>query len=281
LTFRESYKLLVVRLQPLFGGGETISIARILYEDLFDMMSPSTNNDRMTPLQINTFEDAVRRLRDGEPIDYITGIKEFYGRRFRVDSSVLIPRPETEELVSWILEDLSKSKAQSIIDIGTGSGCIPITLDLESSRLHHVQGVDISEPALIIARANNDKLQSQVSFSKLDVLNDDFDAGFEVDVIISNPPYILSSERELMNEQVLGHEPSIALFTDGDDPLIFYRKINKMAKKHLKSNGTLYYEISALHKVAMMDLMKEDGFHNVEIRKDMSGNWRMIKASNP
>lgn len=281
MTFRESYKLLVVRLQPLFGGGETISIARILYEDLFDMMSPSTNNDRMTPLQINTFEDAVRRLRDGEPIDYITGIKEFYGRRFRVDSSVLIPRPETEELVSWILEDLSKSKAQSIIDIGTGSGCIPITLDLESSRLHHVQGVDISEPALIIARANNDKLQSQVSFSKLDVLNDDFDAGFEVDVIISNPPYILSSERELMNEQVLGHEPSIALFTDGDDPLIFYRKINKMAKKHLKSNGTLYYEISALHKVAMMDLMKEDGFHNVEIRKDMSGNWRMIKASNP
>jgi len=278
LTFRESYRILIARLQPIFGGGETLSIARILYEDCFSMMSPATSDTRLSSDQIDTFEDASRRLLAGEPIDYITGIKEFYSRRFRVDASVLIPRPETEELVAWILEDLSKSSAQTILDIGTGSGCIPITLDLESSGIHDVYGMDISKAALSVANANNHALGSGVQFSKLDVLYEDLKHGFEVDVMVSNPPYILSSERNLMNEQVLDHEPDIALFTDGDDPLIFYRKINQVAIKHLQNGGALYYEISALHKEAMMALMKKDGFQSVEARKDISGNWRMIKA---
>lgn len=271
----------MAKLQPRLGGGETLSIARILYEDLYGIMSPATEDTKMSKDEIDAFEGACQRLMDGEPIDYITGIKEFYGRRFMVDPAVLIPRPETEELIDWIKEDLNPYESLKILDIGTGSGCIAITIDLESEGAHEVHGVDISLAALDIARKNNDTLKSGVTFWEMDALNPNVSKDKSFDVVVSNPPYILSSERNLMNEQVLDHEPDLALFTDGDDPLIFYRKINQFSFDHLKSGGILYYEISTLHKEAMMDLMEVDGFQSIEARKDMSGNWRMIKAIKP
>jgi len=212
---------------------------------------------------------------------FYEGIREFYGRRFFVDPSVLIPRPETEELVAWIVDDLKTTRSANILDLGTGSGCIPITLDLETKSVHSIVGIDVSEAALNTARRNNDRLLANVRFDQNDVLEDSLDLYHHVDVIVSNPPYILTSERPLMNRQVLDHEPEIALFTDGEDPLIFYRRINELALTKLRDNGHIYYEISALHKEDMMDLMKSDGFINIEVRKDMAGNWRMLKATKP
>ena len=278
MNFKESYQLLVGELDHFFDQSEIISIARILYEDLFDKLGAESSIQVMTPYQIEVFDDAMSRLIKGEPIDYITGIREFYGQRFRVDPSVLIPRQETEELVTWIIEDLGASERKRIMDIGTGSGCIPISIDKATMSCHDVQGIDISESALLIARANNETLSTKVEFSQCDILQDSLDSNSLLDIIVSNPPYILTSERSLMIRQVLDHEPDIALFTEGNDPLIFYKRINQVALQNLKVGGILYYEISALHKDAMVALMKSDGFEDVEPRKDMSGNWRMIKA---
>ena len=279
MIFKESYKLLVGELEPIFAQGEIASIAHILYEDLFDNLSAETSTQVMTTSQIEVFLDAQSRLVNGEPIDYITGIREFYGRRFYVDPSVLIPRQETEELVTWMIDDLGQNGGRKIIDIGTGSGCIPITIDKETKSSHEVFGIDISEDALQTARKNNETLLANVKFSQSDVLRDSLDSYHHLDVIVSNPPYILTDERSLMNRQVLEHEPDIALFTEGDDPLIFYKKINQIALQKLNRGGLLYYEISALHRDAMVALMETDGFVDVESRKDISGNWRMIKAT--
>lgn len=278
MIFKDSYKLLVANLRSIFEEGEIHSIARILYEDLFGLLGAETSSRVMTQGEIDRFNRAQNRLLDGEPIDYITGIREFYGRRFRVNEAVLIPRQETEELVSWILEDIDVSKSLKIVDIGTGSGCISITLDLESKLVNEVVGIDISDAALDTARQNNDLLEANVQFNQSNILEDSMDLLGDFDVIVSNPPYILSSERSLMNDQVLDHEPDIALFTEGEDPLVFYKMINQIALRNLKSGGHLYYEISALHKDDMMSLMDHDGFINVTARKDISGNWRMIKA---
>jgi len=278
LTFKESYKLLAEELMQYFDPGEVQSIGRILYEDLFNKLGAEYSTQVMTSDQIEIFLDALSRLIKGEPIDYITGIREFFGRRFKVGPSVLIPRQETEELVTWIVEDLGVSEGKHIIDIGTGSGCIPISIDKETKTRHQIFGIDISEQALAIAQDNNRSLRANVRFDRYDILQDSLDPQLQFDVIVSNPPYILTSERALMNRQVLDHEPDLALYTDGNDPLVFYKRINQVALERLHNGGSLYYEISALHKDAMISLMVSDGFVNVECRKDMSGNWRMLKA---
>lgn len=217
----------------------------------------------------------VKRLSNGEPIQYILGETEFYGLVFKVAPTVLIPRPETEELVEWVLLKTKKVNPH-ILDIGTGSGCIAIVL---AKRMKHatVDAWDISENALKVAKENATINDVSVNFSKVDVLLPQPTNKF-FDVIVSNPPYIKESEKEMMEDNVLNFEPHEALFVANDDALIFYNRIADIAKDQLRENGLLYFEINHTKGDEIVQLLKEKSFVNVELKKDISGNNRMICA---
>ncbi len=220
-------------------------------------------------------EEALEKLKNHVPIQYILGETEFYGLKFRVNSSVLIPRPETEELVHWIINDY-KGKQAKILDIGTGSGCIPITL---KKNIHDadVAAWDISEEALITAKSNAELNKADVVFEKQNALDlGSVEAKF--DVIVSNPPYVLDKEKELMQNNVLDYEPHLALFVPDNDPLLFYQAIAEFAKTNLNSKGALYFEINESFGDATVQMLEKLGFINIELRKDLFGKDRMIKA---
>ena len=217
---------------------------------------------------------ALDSLKKGEPLQYVIGSTPFCGLTFKVDSRVLIPRPETAELVEWIARDAYNDG--SLLDIGTGSGCIAISLAHVLTGWK-VQGWDISDGALEVARQNNGLNGTDVEFSKVDILNaPDQDYGF--DVIVSNPPYIMDSEKAQMENTVLDYEPHTALFVPDNDPLLFYRAIAVFGRRALNQNGRLYFEINPLKAEAMMDLLLVTGYHDIELRKDIFGKQRMIKA---
>lgn len=280
MTYSQAYYHSKERLADALQGTEVNRVLRILFEDLFDCPFPELKETELGCSEADLLDRSIERLLKGEPINYVTGIKEFYGLRFKVDANVLIPRPETEELVAWMLESIGGRFPFVILDIGTGSGCIPIAIDKASQNHHHVYGLDVSEEALQVARLNNERLNASVNFKQGDILQlaRTFDIDHDLDIIVSNPPYILLEEQSVMDQSVIDYEPSLALFTDGDDPLVFYKAINKFAETNLKSGGMLFYEISALHKPSMEMLMSDDLFATVEFKKDISGNWRMIKA---
>lgn len=219
------------------------------------------------------------KLSENVPFQYILGFENFYGYDFIVNENVLIPRPETEELVEWISQTLEENSSAHILDIGTGSGCIPITL---SKLLPNttIEAVDISTKALETARQNNTKNNTKVVFRALDILNENawnFDSKFEV--IVSNPPYIPNKEKALMHANVLDFEPHLALFVEDDDALIFYEKIADFSLKYLVSKGFLFFECNEFNAQDVKDMLSLKGFVHIELRKDMSGKERMIKAS--
>ena len=217
---------------------------------------------------------ALERLKKGEPLQYVIGSAPFCGLVFHVDERVLIPRPETAELVEWVAEDAGA--VGSLLDIGTGSGCIAISL---AHRLDgwKVQGWDISEAVLEVAKENSRKNGTDVEFHKADILNAP-DAECCFDVIVSNPPYVLESEKEQMEDTVLDYEPHTALFVPDADPLLFYRAIAGFGRRALNNNGRLYFEINPLKSVETEEMLKAEGFHGIELRKDIFGKLRMIKA---
>ncbi|MDC1105353.1 peptide chain release factor N(5)-glutamine methyltransferase [Prolixibacteraceae bacterium] len=220
--------------------------------------------------------EAVGRLLQDEPLQYILGEADFYGLTFHVSPAVLIPRPETEELVEWILATLVDGK--EILDIGTGSGCIPISLKANLPK-SHLSAIDYSSAALSIARHNADTLGQKVEFIEDNAL--DFSAEMkqrEWDVIVSNPPYIRTLEKVEMRENVLSHEPDMALFVSNNDPLIFYREIGRYGITNLKENGVLFFEINQYLGEETVSLLNEIGYKEVVLRKDLSGNDRMIRA---
>ena len=226
--------------------------------------------------QHHVIEIFIEKLKKFIPIQYILGETEFYGLIFNVNESVLIPRPETEELVDWICKDNDKKSELQLLDIGTGSGCIPICLKHEFPN-SVVNAFDISEEALATAHANAEKNKVDVNFSKVDILNaPSFDQKW--DIIVSNPPYVLENEKAEIQPNVLDNEPHMALFVPDNDPLLFYRKIALFAKEQLKNNGRLYFEINRQYGPATVELLSNIGFTNIELRKDISGNDRMIKA---
>lgn len=227
-------------------------------------------------VQREKFEEAMKRLKNHEPIQYITGKNEFCGYTFQVNEHVLIPRPETEELVQWIIDDEGKTSSTiKILDIGTGSGCIAVSLakKIEKSR---VSAIDVSSMALKVAKRNAEKNGIQVDFHQADVLQQNSLPG-KYDIIVSNPPYVRELEKEKMQKNVLDHEPGLALYVKDDDPLIFYRKITKLAKDALNPNGNLYFEINQYLGPETEDILKEAGF-KTELRKDIYGNHRMLKG---
>jgi release factor glutamine methyltransferase len=230
--------------------------------------------------ELKIWSSILEQLKKEIPIQYILGVTHFYGLEFEVNSAVLIPRPETEELVDWIVQKL-KIKNQiskiKILDIGTGSGCIAITL---AKNLPNAQvfALDVSEQALATAKTNAEKNQVQLSFIHQSILETE-DLGQQFDVIVSNPPYVRELEKLEIKKNVLENEPHLALFVEDNDALIFYRKIAQLAQKNLNSEGQLYFEINQYLGQEMLDLLRKMGFKNCELRKDIYGNDRMIQCT--
>ena len=220
-------------------------------------------------------ENIIFRLQKNEPIQYIRGFAEFCGRKFKVAPGVLIPRPETAELVELIVKE--NPGARHLLDIGTGSGCIAISLD-QNLPDAEVEAWDVSEEALAIASENNKELDARVMFRRRDVLSDELGATSCYDVIVSNPPYITEKERADMSANVLEWEPELALFVPDDSPLLFYRKIAELGRDMLVSGGRLYFEINQEYGRETVDMLAGLEYKNIKLRKDLFQNDRMIKA---
>ena len=226
---------------------------------------------------INCFQKALDKLKKQIPIQYIIGETEFYGLTFKVNSNVLIPRPETEELVGWIINNTSRSKDINILDIGTGSGCIAISLAKKLPNAE-VFAIDVSSEAIKTAKENAAMNKVSVNFIETNILHlDNLPSKF--DIIVSNPPYVRDLEKEMMQQNVLDNEPHLALFVKDDNPLLFYNKIADLAKTHLNKDGNLYFEINQYLGKDTKELLRLKGFKNIELKKDIFNVDRMLKSS--
>lgn len=271
---------LAKKLLAIYDIREAERIVTIILEDVFLRKRNDKNNDFETPFSSDenrVWEGILQRLKNNEPLQYVTGLADFYNLKFKVNTSVLIPRPETEELVYWILKDHKKREKLQVLDIGTGSGCIPITLK-NAEPTWNISAVDIDENALGIAKENANFNKTDVNFQVLDILNSKNQVFIQkFDIIVSNPPYVLESDKNEMRSNVLDFEPHLALFVPDADPLLFYRHILEFAIKNLNKNGKLYFEIHAdLGESTKLLCLKY--FQNVTLEQDMSGRDRMIRC---
>ncbi len=235
----------------------------------------------LSPEHSEALHQILTKLKTGEPIQYILGHTEFYGLPFKVNPSVLIPRPETEELVEWIISSagIGDLASGNILDIGTGSGCIAITLKKHLNKAQ-VSAIDISAEALKTAKENAEVNDVVVDFIQANILNIKYEIDNSIfDVIVSNPPYVTVYDKKQMHANVTDFEPHNALFVPEDDPLIFYRVIADFASDSLKKDGLLFFEINENYGEQIVDLLNSKSFKNIELRKDISGRDRMIKAS--
>ncbi|GAA6772919.1 peptide chain release factor N(5)-glutamine methyltransferase [Flavobacterium sp. CGRL2] len=226
------------------------------------------------------WDELLKQLKKEVPIQYLLGKTNFYGLDFEVNENVLIPRPETEELVEWIINENSnpdKSKKTKILDIGTGSGCIAISLAKNLPNAE-VYGIDVSKKAIETAKRNAVKNNVDVTFVLLDILETE-ELRCNFDIIVSNPPYVRNLEKEEIKKNVLDYEPHLALFVEDNDALIFYKKIASLAQKRLFEKGKLYFEINQYLGKEMIELLENMDFKNVELRKDIYDNDRMIKGN--
>ena len=264
-------------LSGLYPREEIGGFTRLILEQTFNMDYTGLliNRDKvLNSAERKKIEGIVGRLKTFEPVQYILGETEFYGLRLKVAPPVLIPRPETEELVQWIIKT-TPLKSPAILDIGTGSGCIALALKKELPEAK-VTGTDISEEALKIARGNAKTNRLDIQFFKGDILNREDYPWEEYDIIVSNPPYIRELEKEKMQPNVLNFEPGTALFVSDSDPLIFYRRIGEFALTHLRKSGFLFFEINECMGNEMKKLMSGPGFKNIQIKKDIRGKDRML-----
>ena len=284
MTYNELWR----QLTQVYDDYEAKAIARMVYEVRFGLMPSDLFIGKDTQLSTDDqklLAEITQRLLTGEPIQYVLGEAEFGGRTFHVEPGVLIPRPETYELCQWIMEERRGKKEEgrntSILDIGTGSGCIACTLAAELADAE-VTAWDISDDALRIATENAKRTNVHVSFEKVDVLNTSLlnreRPATGLDIIVSNPPYICNKERATMERNVLEHEPELALFVPDNDPLLFYRTIARFAAKTLNPGGALYFEINPLYVSEMQQMLSEEGFSHTEIRNDQFGKQRFTKS---
>ncbi len=261
-----------------YAETEASALARWILEEEFGFSTLElyAGKDTDFPMEKrNRLNDILVRLARFEPIQYIIGKTEFCGLTLKVSSDVLIPRPETAELVDWIVSDCPQSGLR-VLDIGTGSGCIAITL-AERMVEAEVSAWDISEKALAVARENALHNNVRIAFSCMDVFNEPTDISV-FDIIVSNPPYITESERAEMERNVLDYEPETALFVPDTDPLRFYRRIAHIGNQMLKPGGKLFFEINRAYGSETAAMLKYGGYSQVEVRSDSYGNARMIKA---
>ena len=269
-------KEITLQLVPQYSDSEARSIAILLmcnitglsYTELL-IHTPSLNEEQKEELR-----KKIERVKKNEPLQYVLGETIFYGRRFKCDQRALIPRPETEELTDWIINDVSNDGNIRILDIGCGSGCIAITLSKEIKN-STVTALDISEEAISLTKEN-----CKINSCQVECINDDIfnfsDAQY--DIIVSNPPYICDNEAADIESNVIDYEPHLALFVPDNSPLKFYEKITEYAARNLRSRGKLYFEINRKYGKEMQLLLEKFGFINIELRKDISNNDRMIKG---
>jgi release factor glutamine methyltransferase len=291
-------------LQTIQDVSEIESFFFILTEYVHNLkrIDVSLNPDfEITESYFNKWKTIISELKTEKPIQYITGEAWFYGLRFEVNENTLIPRPETEELVEWIVKSqkskvesqklntqnliIQKSNNLTILDIGTGSGCIPIALKKEIPNAD-VSAIDVSEKVLEMARKNALNNQVEVNFILKDILQSSNLQIFQspnllFDIIVSNPPYVRNLEKQEIKRNVLEYEPHLALFVEDSDALLFYRKIAQLALYSLAPNGKLFFEINQYLGAEMVELLEQLGFKNIELRKDFAGNDRMICAEDP
>lgn len=276
-------------LDAIYGKNEVQSFFSLLMTHYLDL-KPITlvfNPELTISEEKHTiFKNALNRLKHQEPIQYIIGETEFFGLPFKVNPDTLIPRPETEELVSLVVKSskikTQNSKALRILDIGTGTGCIAITIAKLVANTK-VYALDISVEALKIAKQNAELNETNIHFLKFDILNkEDWEMEFkdlEFDIIVSNPPYVRTLEKSEMKDNVLKHEPELALFVEDNNPLIFYRTICEFAQRYLKKEGLLFFEINQYLSGEMLQLLKDYHFKNRVLKKDIFGNDRIVKGT--
>ena len=287
MTYNELWRQLVTLYEP----EEARAVVRELLDELFGMTLTDIVSGKVSELSAESqrlLEEKMQRLRRGEPVQYVTGVEYFAGRPFRVSPAVLIPRPETAQLCEIIRQDydrpycaLQPPEPIRVLDIGTGSGCIAITLALDLPNTE-VAAWDISPDALLMARENAHRLGADVNFQLHDILDSESlpepERRQKSEIIVSNPPYICNSERKDMTHNVLDYEPETALFVPDDDPLRFYRAIGRYARQALKPDGRLYFEVNARYADDVADMLRSLSFSNTEIRKDDFGKNRFVLA---
>jgi len=276
-------KLIVEQLSPIYPPQEIESLSMLIFEKVLGLSRIQirlNRNETISAANLAQIKEIISRLIQFEPIQYILGETQFYGCIFKVNLSVLIPRQETEELVDWIICD-NKHLCPAILDIGTGSGCIPITL-VKNLPGASAQGWDISSDALIVAKENALKNQVTVNFQRVDILNPVIPVPLEkYDIVVSNPPYVTISEKAMMSQNVIDFEPHIALFVPDSDALVFYRRIADLAFMQLNPGGHLYLEINEKYGNETADLLWMNGFTHILLKKDINGKNRMIKGEKP
>ncbi|WP_405206992.1 peptide chain release factor N(5)-glutamine methyltransferase [Aquimarina sp. LLG6339-5] len=282
MKIKDLRKDFIGSLSELYNREEVESFFYILSEKYLDMrrvdIALSLDND-INDNKLSCFATAKERLLNQDPIQYIIGDTEFYGLLFKVNKNVLIPRPETEELVDWIIknqEEKKRNRKLRIIDIGTGSGCIAISL-AKNIPNSEVYAIDVSEDALEVAMLNAIDNDVKVNFIKANALELDSLEG-DFDIVVSNPPYVRELEKKEIQPNVLDNEPHLALFVSDENPLIFYKKITELAKSSLTLGGLLYFEINQYLGEETKIMIQEQGYQIVNLRKDLNGNDRMIQA---
>ncbi|MFK8058904.1 MAG: peptide chain release factor N(5)-glutamine methyltransferase [Polaribacter sp.] len=285
MTLKEFRFFFIDELSEIYPKTEIDSFFFIIIEEKLSLqridtvLKPHFFIDDKTLTDLKTI---LKRLKKEEPLQYILGKTEFYGLPFFVDENTLIPRPETEELVEWILMEVSKFQSfkvskLSILDIGTGTGCIPISLAKNLKNIE-ISAIDISSKALKIAKQNAILNKVAINFMEIDILRAQ-DLLQNFDIIISNPPYVRELEKVEIKNNVLQNEPHLALFVADENPLLFYKKIADLAKKNLTKNGLLFFEINQYLGKETFEMLQEKGFKNIVLKKDLFGNDRMLKAS--
>jgi release factor glutamine methyltransferase len=265
-------------LAGIYAKGEIESLIFLIFEKLKGYSRTQfllANNEQLNDDDQNEIGKIIARLKNHEPIQYILGMTEFYGLPFHSVPGVLIPRPETEELMQWIIQE-NKHSNPTILDIGTGTGCIAISLQKNIPQ-SNVLACDISTVCLEAASQNSELNSADVSVFQYDILNDNPETSFpDLDIIVSNPPYIRELEKSLMERNVLEYEPELALFVADEKPLIFYERIADFSKIHLKNRGRLYFEINEAFGTECCDILQEKGFSEIVLKKDINGKDRMI-----
>jgi len=278
MTLNDYKNLFEQQLNGLYDEEERKALLAVVMDEVLNYSRADMvlkKDEELLPEVQTRLTEVVTQLQKEIPVQYIFEKAHFYGYEFKVSPATLIPRRETEELVEWILEAMNRQpqKKWTVLDIGTGSGCIPITIKKEFS-LAEVSAIDISPEALSIAEENAHNLNAKICFIQQNIL--ETKTLDKYDIIISNPPYVRHLEKAEMKNNVLRHEPHLALFVENEDPLIFYRKIMQLAKESLTENGVLFFEINQYLGNEMTELVSEY-FDNVILKKDLQGNDRMMK----
>lgn len=265
------------RIQKIYDIREANNIAYLLLEDHFGISKTDMIAGLDCEIHIAAWEEALSQLLSSKPVQYVTGKAYFYGRKYKIGPEVLIPRPETEELVDLIIRENQKDTL-AILEVGVGSGCIAISLALALKG--KIRGTDISPAAIQWARLNAANLNATIAFYPHDILTTPIKEK-NLDILVSNPPYIPETERPLIQKNVLDFEPELALFVPSTSPLLFYEKIATEGLEALKKNGRLYFEIHEAYGHEVKILLEKTGYTRVIVRKDMQGKDRMISAERP